>query len=294
MKEKIAHQNYRDSTLRRLAYNISGKKADFTSNLAREEHLYLRTSQRYKDAVRSVADVETKLAEAEKTKAGIEAMGKRRKAALQARDKLYELIFAGPTPEFPDEDRVELAVAETIHSLGELQTKFENEMQALEILGEASVILRKTLNAIFNAERASAESQERTRTNFIRERRIVLSMAKATVAQLEVLIRQAKALSSEVGSMGPIEIPPENCQISISLSTKHIWLEFQRVIEQTRIQVAEENRRLREDMGKSRSRIDKLERQIKNARQELIDGKQRLRQVRQGIFSSVMSELPAY
>lgn len=292
-EQQTTSHTYRESAVRRFAYNVSGKKADFAEKMALEEHLHLRTVQRHEDAKRAFTELETKLAEAKETHAELEAAKKRRESAQQALDDFYAHIFDGPSPEFDEEDREELALAEASYELKRVQKEFENEMQALELLGEASAILGNISKAMAEAEIATGLSQG-TGNTINQKARISLIAAKKAGEQLEKLLQQAKTISSAVGDMGPMKIPTGDHRGSFLQYKVYREAGFLSVIKLSRKEVRTEVQRLRSDVGNSRSRVRNLEERVKTARQGLKDGKMRLQQVRRDTFNAVMSDLPEY
>jgi hypothetical protein len=305
LKEKTVHQKYRDSTVRRIVYNVSGRKDNFTDKVSREECQYLKTVEDHDDASRSLADLETQLAEAKEKHAGIEDVEAKRRSALQTLNELYDSIFAGPTPAFPEEDRAELAVAEAGHALEQQQTKLRKEKQALEVLELAGPVLNRLVANISDAIQGSAmvlagvghrpsySEYHHKEQNYYKQNFAKIT-ARATLEELQKLIQQARAMSSEVEDMAPVTIPKPSYRGDPVLNSFPEQRQSHQTLVRSRGQVLNEVEKLRGGLRKSRWRIEKMEGEVKRLQKELNEGRETLRKVRREVFDSVTGGLPVY
>src|SRR5271170_5659239 len=101
--QRKEHEKYRDSTLRRFAYKVGGKKEKFESKAEKEEREYVDTLNVELKVKARRELLKTQWEEAEKSKEEIELAVKERARLQKELDDLYNSIFAGPTPEFPEE-----------------------------------------------------------------------------------------------------------------------------------------------------------------------------------------------
>jgi hypothetical protein len=101
--QRKEHEKYRDSTLRRFAYKVGGKKEQFESKAEKEEREYVDTLNVELKVKARRELLKTQWEEAEKRKREIELAVKERTRLQKELDDLYNSIFAGPTPEFPEE-----------------------------------------------------------------------------------------------------------------------------------------------------------------------------------------------
>ncbi|KAF7517855.1 hypothetical protein G7054_g13666 [Neopestalotiopsis clavispora] len=106
-KELSEHANYRDSVMRRFAYKVGGKKEKFAARAAQEEREYFDALQEEHRAKEQHKAVQQLRDDALRVRDGLAAEVERREQAQRDLDGLYESIFSGPTPEFPDEDQKE-------------------------------------------------------------------------------------------------------------------------------------------------------------------------------------------
>lgn len=66
-------------------------------------------------------------------------------------EQLYERIFCGPTPEFPEEDEAENAVFALERQCKELRSRVERMREASELLGEAATHASYAVRALETA-----------------------------------------------------------------------------------------------------------------------------------------------
>lgn len=122
-KEQREHEEYRDSTMKRLAYRMSGKKEKFNSKAEKEEREYLEAVQKHFSAQQQVDTLKRNIHDAEVQIEELRVVNQRHQDAQNELDRLYDSIFKGPTPEYPEEDRLEAPVEQARSEFGEIQTK---------------------------------------------------------------------------------------------------------------------------------------------------------------------------
>jgi hypothetical protein len=293
--DKISHQRLRDSSLRRIAFNVTGKKDDFAERLAREERQYLDSIQELTKAQRGLKILQDQLAEAQETHNGIVAAGAKRKAALQELDELYESIFSGPTYGFPEEDQAELALAEEEHTLEATRTKLEKERKAYAKLEKAGVQLNKVVDYVIEAQMASLRGMDSLGGDVMdKEERAALTSAISHIGFYEGLLQAAKGLVPEVVGIGPVDIPKpyyrgDPYQNNIMREKK-----FHTLIVGCRQLLGQEVTRLKENKKSSKGRIEKLGSDIDRLQRGLVAAGDNLRKVRRGVFDSIVKGLPPY
>jgi len=135
--EQKDHEKYSDSTMRRLAYRLGGRSEQFAAKAAKEEREYLAAKHeewRFRET-RDGLSKRLESAEAEKI-----ALQKAKKEHLEAQrelEGLYDEIFNGPTPEYPEEDAVEQPFRTVKADYDAVQGKIQGSRQAVTSLTEA-------------------------------------------------------------------------------------------------------------------------------------------------------------
>lgn len=93
--------------MRRLAYEIGGKKDKFEADATREEKEWLDAVAQQLLSKKLLEHLNAKLAETTKKNAELYGVLRVRTVAGLELDALYKSIFGRPTPEIPEEDSKE-------------------------------------------------------------------------------------------------------------------------------------------------------------------------------------------
>ena len=112
--------------------------------------------------------------------------------------------------------------------------------------------------------------------------------------ELQKLIQQARAMSSEVEDMAPVTIPKPSYRGDPVLNSFPEQRQSHQTLVRSRGQVLNEVEKLRGGLRKSRWRIEKMEGEVKRLQKELNEGRETLRKVRREVFDSVTGGLPVY
>jgi len=96
-KERKEHESLRDSTARRLAHKLTGRKEKFEAKASKEEREYVEALEREMRERDALAAVEQLIKEANDTKADLTAKSARHSSLKADLAALYSRIFDGPT-----------------------------------------------------------------------------------------------------------------------------------------------------------------------------------------------------
>ncbi|KAG5653550.1 hypothetical protein H0H81_012359 [Sphagnurus paluster] len=164
MRERKEHEALRDSTARRLAHKLTGRKEKFQAKASREEREYVEALEKELTERDNQNVLRQMLEEAEQVRAELSEKAQRHATLKTQLSDLYLQIFDGPTEgtayvpsietenkltqrahlvDFPEDDRLEyeLQTTQTLHD--QVQSTLNAECQAAEILTRAD----KTINA---------------------------------------------------------------------------------------------------------------------------------------------------
>ncbi len=205
-KELKEHETYRDSVMRRFAYKATGKKEKFEERAAKEEREYFDVLQKEHQATAKQKQLEAMLADALKARDEFKLLASRHQQAQQDLDSLYESIFQGPTPGFPDEDDKEAESARALQVYHDARTKAEAEAQTLRILTDAQRLMRSAQGSMQEALSCSrADMFGGGRMADMMERN-ALTKAEQQVSAAGLLINQAKFMSPQVQPLPVVQI----------------------------------------------------------------------------------------
>lgn len=142
--ERKDHLKYRDSTFKRYAHKMGGKKGSekFTSKQEKEEREFLEAWQKEREAEERKSELTRALATAHADSNTLKADTRKNAAAQTELDQMYNSIFSGPTPEIPEEDRMEQTVQQSRQWLEQCQANFNNEKAAGEALRRVEARLK--------------------------------------------------------------------------------------------------------------------------------------------------------
>ncbi|KAK5720519.1 hypothetical protein LTR17_014920 [Elasticomyces elasticus] len=155
--ERRDHLKYRDSTVKRLAHKLGGKKGTekFVSKQEKEEREFLEAWQHEREAIGQREELARALQYAQDEKRTLEEDCTRQIQAQIDLDKLYSAIFSGPTPDVPGEDQMESTVATCRDWYQQCQARQNAEKQALDGVTKADMFLSTAMNDMNDALRMS-------------------------------------------------------------------------------------------------------------------------------------------
>jgi hypothetical protein len=209
-KELQDHERYRDSVMKRFAFKVSGKKEKFEERAAKEEREYFEALQDEHQATEMKKNVEQMLDDAVKVRQKLEVDVARHQQAQKELDNLYDSIFKGPTPGFPDEDAKESDVATALQQYQDAKNKAEAEGKAVMILADAQRMMMEAMYAIRDALRYSTGDMWGGGSITDMMERNCLAQAEARLAEVRMLVRQAQRFSPAIRDLPPVNVAKGN------------------------------------------------------------------------------------
>lgn len=294
-KEQKEHEKYRDSTMKRLAFKLSGKGEAFTQKQAKEEREYLEAVQAHFEETKCLESLKSSMREAQETQQELEGADMRHKSAQEALDRLYNSLFEGPTPDFPDEDRAEGAVQPLKGQFQVAQQRFSAESQVLSILGKALQALTMAARSMAEAELASQKDIMGWGGSFAdMAERSALADAQQWVAECRMHLRGARQLSDSVGDIGPMRIAEGHFMSDILFDNVFTDMAFHSEIQDSAGQVMAAHRRLKGEVQKAEERVQQARAAADEASRRLMAARENLQGVRASVFDRVAGGLPEY
>lgn len=134
--ERKDHVKYRDSTFKRYAHKLGGRKgeAKFASKSEKEEREFMQAWQKEREAEERRAELQRSHDSANEERRHLERDKLRNDRAQGNLDTLYASIFSGPTPELPGEDQLEAAVQNAKQFLDQRQSQSDADQAAVDAL----------------------------------------------------------------------------------------------------------------------------------------------------------------
>jgi hypothetical protein len=152
--ERKDHLKYQESLVKRYVHKLGGSKGEkkFNDKASKEEREFVQAWQKEREERETREELGRALTQAEADRARLEADLARNTKAQAALDALYQSIFSGPTPEFPNEDHMEEAVRQATEHFHQSQEHSKVEQQAREALHQAKLSLGKAATLMQEAE----------------------------------------------------------------------------------------------------------------------------------------------
>jgi hypothetical protein len=287
-RELKDHEKYRDSHFRRFAHKASGKKEAFASKAAKEEKEYFDALQEQKSAEDELAYVRQLKAEAETKKEQI-ARDVSRHTALQSElDRLYNSIFGGPTPEFPNEDRKEQECNAAHQHVQDLNQRLERERHVLFLLGQTAEKLSAARDNLDNAYNMSQWDMFGGGTMASMQKRNYLERAESSIQQVRMLQEQLRQAAPEIPALGQLNIAMGSIWSDVVFDNIFTDMDMHDKIKDSMAQVDRAGNTCGNIIRNREEMETKLQNEVKQAKQKLQAARQELQQARETAFRSVM------
>lgn len=293
-KELSDHEKYQHSTMRRLAYKLGGKKEEFLAKANKEEREYLEAVQALSQAESGLATLRNNFFEAENTQQKLKSVVAIHNTAQSELDELYDSIFAGPTPEFPEEDAKERPADLAKQAYDQAQLRVNNEVQAHTLLQDASKYMEQCLANLINACDSSNMDMLGWGGRYVdMAERSSLAQAQGNAFQAQMLISQASRLQPLIHSIGPMNIAQGNVMSDVIFDNIFADIAFDRKIWESRRQVEAALRNLGTEIWEQVRRVRDVKIEAHEARERLDVARSELLDVRRGAIERVVKGLPA-
>ncbi|KAJ7021030.1 hypothetical protein C8F04DRAFT_1050203 [Mycena alexandri] len=205
-KEKKEHEALRDSTTRRFAAKITGKKEKFEAKASKEEKEYIEALEKEMQHKRQQETLETLIAEAKALRLDLQRKLERYNKIKQDLAALYSKIFDGPTQAYPEDDQLEYKLQQAQNRYNEIQGSLNRESQALHLLDSADSALEMCCSQLQEALGYSQMDMYGGGQVTDMMERSALTAAEGHASQAKIFVQQAMMSSPQVQLMGQITI----------------------------------------------------------------------------------------
>lgn len=205
-RERKEHESYRDSVMKRFAYKVGGRKEKFEARAAKEEREYFDVLQEEHQAGVTKKNLDDMLEDARRIRGELEGSVAVHERAQKELNGLYESIFNGPSPGFPEEDERERDLQMVVVAYHEARSRAEAEAQAVSLLSKAQGNLKAALQSMEEALRASRRDVMGGGTFHDMMERNALSRADSFTQQARSMVSLAQQSSPFVRTLPPVSI----------------------------------------------------------------------------------------
>lgn len=267
-----SHKKYRDGSVMRFLYKASGKENSFAGQAEREEQNYHNTLQQAHLASEHNSTMRAKLKQELKTKNELDQHMQGYLGLQKQLEDIYDDIFTGPTPEFPEEDTKEIESDEALSAYVATKTALELHQKALDLLEKATSTMTAGLQQVDKALQSGDMNQLRA-----------LNQARELVQQSKTTVDQLVKLGADV-----IELPPEANPRTMEVTSNlgDTWGKVD--ITGGRQEVARCTAALSHALSQAKEKKYYLTKELRRKEEEMEEARTELQRVRRGIFEKVM------
>lgn len=154
MKREMEHKELgklRDSQIRRFMYKAACQHNKFADRAEKGERDYSDVVQKLHQERSINADLQDQRREAALGKRQLEAMAQMHVSAQRKLERLYQSIFSGPTPHFPEEDEAERQCTRSEAAYHSARAALEAESSAVQLLDKGNSLMDEALVRICDA-----------------------------------------------------------------------------------------------------------------------------------------------
>lgn len=286
-QELREHERYRDSVLRRFAFKIGGKVDKFEARAAKEEREYFDVLQEEHQADVMKKNLDEMLADARTVRAELEVKAATHVEAQRDLDSLYESIFTGPSPGFPEEDKRERETSGALQVYQEARSRAEAEGKVVGILTQAQTRLNGALMSMEDALHASRRDMYGGGTFSDMIERNALNQAENLVRQAKMLVAQAQRVSPMVRPLPPVNIAQGNLLGDVFFDNIFSDMAFHEKIQQSNLEVRHCSQSLNIDLMSATQRHMELLREADLKNEVVRQARVRLQRAREAAFQRV-------
>ncbi|KAL9107310.1 MAG: hypothetical protein Q9227_007762 [Pyrenula ochraceoflavens] len=279
------HEKYRDSTMRRFAYRIGGKRESFESKASKEEKEYFDALNEEHHAKQKEAQLNVELLEASKMSTDLAAVKEQHDHLQRQLDSLYNSIFEGPSPDFPYEDKIEEDMHQAKAYTDQAEYAYRTERQVVSILTEAMKAINEALQEMttalnrsdldmFNVGGVLADISERKH----------LEKAQDRMAMVQTLVQQASRLQPEVRLLRDIEIATKNMMSDVIFDNVFSDYHFHKKIKAGNEQMLGARQHLGQQLTAAQHREMNWAKELETTKIRLDETRQTLQKVRMDAF----------
>jgi hypothetical protein len=283
-KEFKEHKSYNESVTKRFLYKASGQKEKFAARAEKEEREYFEVLRAEHHAQQEGQSLASQLTEAQHGRAQLEPDVSRHRQAQKDLDSLYQSIFAGPTPSFPEEDAQENAVQRAVQEYSHRETDLRAEDQVSALLDRAARAMSAAQYHVSEALRYSRRDMFGGGTLTDMMERNALSQAEVATAELQRTMQQAQSISAHVQGLPPIPIAQGSLMSDVLFDNIFTDMAFHEKIQDSATSLQRAAAVLQNNQSLSMQRRNEFRSQMQQASSRLANERQSLQKVREQIF----------
>ncbi|KAL4916774.1 hypothetical protein BDW62DRAFT_218594 [Aspergillus aurantiobrunneus] len=293
--EREKHERYRDSTVRRLMYRATGKRANFEERADKEMRDYYSAWERENETKAQKEMLEAEIAEAVGRQKELQQACNERALLGDELEAMYRSLFEGPTEEFPEEDAQEEVAKIAQQRYRELSRRLEHTHRAAQCLAKAQLTIKQALLAIFEGIRQC----ERDKWGFCglladMQQQTCLSQAQQRVSQTQMLVKQAMRLDCHVHPLPAMDIVQHDMISGLIFDSMWYNISLLNRVQQSFNEVQHAEQVLGTQLRRTKSRAADLQEDVGEAAATHENAQRELRRIREQAFLQAAEPPPPY
>ncbi|CAE6432967.1 unnamed protein product [Rhizoctonia solani] len=298
--EKKTKSEYKDlsrakSTTRQWLLRIRQGEDAVSQKLEKERKEYLDAYRAERDARDELAMLMGEKSERERARLELAKKGSQMAELKGKIEELYEGLFSGPTPDFPEEERAESHFKAVETQYHRTQTYLNKHSTAITLLVKAEKTICTCTNKVKEARIATAKlTREDTLANMSEQLVQCSSLlsGRLTASIAQSLIRQADEAcggnaGAVVGSLDMVPNIPRTTEWDGEEFVTALDEQFPAKLDECLRKLAEARTRLRGEIDKSAARIDEYQNSVRQLSTKLQTSRKELADIR----CRIMTEL---
>lgn len=284
-KELKEHEKYRDSVMKRFAYKVSRNKEKFEERAAKEECDYFDALQDEHKAKEQENNLKSLREAAMVHKTELQGLMSRHNSAQHDLDSMYDAIFDGPTPEFPEEDSKEQVAKEALQAYHDAKVQAEGVLEVIKTLGEVMRRMDEALNHIEDALDHSRMDMFGGGTITDMMERSALNKAELAIQEARRLMKQAQRQSKrQVTPLVPVHIASGSIMSDVVFDNIFTDMAFHDKIKASRADVGRSRLDVECQLADAYSRYQQQDQVVQEKAQLLETARAELQRARELIF----------
>lgn len=283
------HERYRDSHVKRFFYKAAGKKERYHEKASEEEQKHFTVLSELHQIEKAIEGLQVERENSLALKPELDREAKRHRDAVAELDTLYNSIFGGPTPDFPQEDQVEQRCAQASREFRQVAQAETQERSAVTFLTKAAKLAnsaRMSMDKALDYSRADMfgggmmmDAMERSH----------LGKADKAIYEARRLAARAKEASHMVAEMPSVNVNTGNIMSDVFFDNIFTDMAFHEEIKRAMSELQRLLDTMMRELDASRNRHAGLLSQAQVAEQNLTDARQVLQTARSSIIEQVLT-----
>ncbi|KAH7161047.1 hypothetical protein EDB81DRAFT_783758 [Dactylonectria macrodidyma] len=285
VSELADHVKYRDSHVRRFMFKATGRKEKFEARAAKEEEEYYDVLQQQHETTTVNNNLKFQLEEAQNTRTELQEADTLHSNTQRELDNLYNAIFAGATPHFPEEDELEKQSDSALQRYHDTRVRHEEEKNVV------SLIL-KAVERVKYASIQMEEARSASRMDLFGGGLLADAMERSALSKADIAIREARTLTSRAhfDDLPRVGINQGHIMRDVFFDNIVTDMQFHEEIKRGQAEVATFARALQDRLAASKDRLNAVEGELKEREQSLEEARRLLQAERQKVFERVSQE----